>query len=285
MPTLSDLKTPRKNTWCPGCGNFSIYNAVTSVMSKLDIPADQYMIVSGIGCHGKIMNYINVNAFHGIHGRVLPIATGIHLTNPSLNVIGFSGDADCCDEGWGHFVHAIRRNLNMTLLTHDNKILGLTTGQTSALSPQGFKTKTTPHGSIAPPINHLAHALQANGTFVARGFSGDLSHLQNLLIQAINHKGFSLIDILQPCVTFNKFNTFSWYRDRVYRLEETDYEPNNRETAIAKTMEWGDKIPIGLFYQGNRPIYRDDYTHLENVPLYNIPDKGFSIQQHLKELG
>ncbi|MCK5345817.1 MAG: 2-oxoacid:ferredoxin oxidoreductase subunit beta, partial [Candidatus Heimdallarchaeota archaeon] len=159
MISLDDLKTPVKNSWCPGCGNFGILSAVTRAITKLEYDREDYVLVAGIGCSGKIMNYINVNAIHGIHGRVIPFSTGIALSNPRLKVIGHSGDADCYEEGWNHFSHALRRNVNMTLIVHENKVLGLTTGQTTSTSDQGFKSKTTPRGSFSPAFNPIAQAI------------------------------------------------------------------------------------------------------------------------------
>ena len=187
MATLQDLKTLKKITWCPGCGNFSILSAFKNALLELGLEREQVTIVSGIGCHGKMVNYVNVNGFHGIHGRVLPLASGIKLANPELFVIGFAGDADQYDEGWDHFGHTVRRNIDMTLIVHDNQVLGLTTGQTTSTSLEGFRTKSTPFGSVVRPLNPVATALVCHGTFVARGFAGDPKHLQSLIVEAIKH--------------------------------------------------------------------------------------------------
>ncbi|NIP66980.1 2-oxoacid:ferredoxin oxidoreductase subunit beta, partial [Candidatus Bathyarchaeota archaeon] len=211
MVTLADLKTPKGNTWCPRCGNFGILMAFKKALVQLDLRRDQVVLVSGIGCHGKMVNYVNVNGFHGIHGRVLPLASGIKLTNPNLTVVGFAGDADQYDEGWGHFTHAIRRNIDMNLIVHNNMVLGLTTGQATSTSQKDFETKSTPFGVIPPMLNPVAHALVSNGTFVARGFSGDMLHLTELMVEAIKHRGFALLDVFQPCVTFNYLNTYDWF--------------------------------------------------------------------------
>ncbi|MHA1838803.1 MAG: thiamine pyrophosphate-dependent enzyme [Candidatus Ranarchaeia archaeon] len=284
MVNLSDLKTPVKNTWCPGCGNFGIYSAVTRAITKLGFEREEYVIVSGIGCHGKIMNYINVNAVHGIHGRVLPFATGLALANPNLKVIGHAGDADCYDEGWEHFTHALRRNIDMTLIVHDNKVLGLTTGQTTSTSELGFKSKSTPYGATLPPLNPIAQAIISDGTFIARGFSGDMAHLQGLVIQAIRHKGLGFIDVLQPCATFNYINTFQWYRQRVYRLEDTDHDFTSKDEALKRSYEWGDKIPIGVFYKKERPTYRDAYTKLSGVSLHELALENIDLKPLYKKL-
>ena len=267
MISLQELNTPHKNTWCPGCGNFGILSAFRNALVESGLEREQIVIVSGIGCHGKMSDYVNVNTFHGIHGRVLPIATGIKLANSELTVVGFSGDADCYDEGWDHFCHAVRRNMDLTLIVHNNMILGLTTGQTTATSQTGFKTKSTPFGSIAAPLNPIAHALVSDGTFVARGFAGDPKHLTSLILEALRHRGFNYIDVFQPCVTFNYLNTYEWFRKRVYKLEETGHDASDRKKALEKSFEWGDRIPIGIFYKEERPTFHDGLPHLKGTPL------------------
>jgi len=284
MVTIKDLNTPKKNTWCPGCGNFGILSAFKGALVELGYEREQVVMVSGIGCHGKINDYVNVNGFHGIHGRVLPLATGIKLANPDLTVIGFSGDSDCYDEGWDHFCHAIRRNIDITLIVHNNMILGLTTGQATSTSMPGFKTKSTPFGAIPPALNPLAHALVAHGTFVARGFTGDPKHLQSLIVEAVRHRGFGYIDVFQPCVTFNYLNTYDWFRKRVYKLQDEGHDVTSREKALEKSFEWGDRIPVGIFYKEERPTYRDNLTHIKNTPLTKVPIDDVNINSLLEEM-
>lgn len=278
------MKTAQKITWCPGCGNFGILSAFKDALVELGLERENVVIVTGIGCHGKIVDYLNVNGFHGLHGRVLPVATAIKLANPDLEVIGFSGDADCYDEGWDHFCHAVRRNMDVTVIVHDNMVLGLTTGQTTATSQKGFKSKSTPFGSVIPPLNPLAHALAANGTFVARGFAGDTKHLQKLMVEAIKHKGFGYIDVFQPCVSFNYVNTWDFYRQRVYKLEETEHDVRDKQKALEKSSEWGEKIPIGVFYKEERPTYRDSLPHVKDVPLTKLPIDDVDIDQILSRM-
>jgi len=282
--TLEDLKTPKKNTWCPGCGNFGILMAFKKALIELGMEREEVVLVSGIGCHGKMVNYVNINGFHGIHGRVLPLAQGIKLANPNLTVVGFAGDADQYNEGWGHFAHAVRNNINMTLIVHDNMVLGLTTGQATSTSQQGFKSKSTPFGVIPPMLNPLAHALVSNGTFVARGFSGDMFHLKNLIMEAIKHRGFAFIDVFQPCVTFNYLNTYDWFRQRVYKLEEDGHDVTDRKKALEKAFEWGDRIPIGIFYNKERPTYHDNLPHVKDVPLTKLPTENVDITSTLNEM-
>jgi len=278
------LNTPAKNTWCPGCGNFGILSALKGALVEVGIEREQVVAVSGIGCHGKISDYLNVNTFHGIHGRVLPLATGIKLANPALAVFGFSGDADCYDEGWDHFCHAVRRNIDVTLIVHNNMILRLTTGQTTATSQTGFRTKSTPFGSAVPPLNPIAHALVSNGSFVARGFAGDPKHLQSLIVQAARHRGFNYIDIFQPCVTFNYLNTFEWFRQRVYKLEEARHDVSDRQKALEKSLEWGDRIPIGVFYEDDRPTFRDNLPQVRGIPLTKLQIEDVDISRVIESM-
>ena len=284
MVTLEDLKTPKTNTWCPGCGNFGILMALKKALIELGLKREDAVLVSGIGCHGKIVNYVNINGFHGIHGRVLPTATGIKLSNPKLTVVGCSGDADQYSEGWGHFVHAIRRNIDMTLIVHDNMVFGLTTGQATSTSQQGYKSKSTPFGVIPPMLNPLAHALVSDATFVARGFSGDMFHLKGLIVEAIKHRGFALVDVFQPCVSFNYLNTYDWFTKRVYKLEEENHDVTDRKKALEKALEWGDRIPIGILYNKERPTYQDGISYLNDVNLTRLPKENVDITATMKEM-
>jgi 2-oxoglutarate ferredoxin oxidoreductase subunit beta len=284
MVLLKDLNTSSHVTWCPGCGNFGILSAFKGALIELGLEKEQVVAVSGIGCHGKISDYVNVNTFHGIHGRVLPLATGIKLANPILAVFGFSGDADCYDEGWDHFCHAVRRNIDVTLIVHNNMILGLTTGQTTATSQTGFRTKSTPFGSMVPPLNPIAHALVSNGSFVARGFAGDPKHLQSLIVQAARHRGFNYIDVFQPCVTFNYLNTFDWFRQKIYKLEEVGHDVSDRQKALEKSFEWGDRIPIGIFYKDERPTFRDNLPQVKEMPLTKLPIEAVDISRVIESM-
>ena len=264
MNTIN-LDTYAQNTWCPGCGNFGILSAFKSTLKELvssdEIKLENVVISAGIGCHAKIMDYVKVNSFYSIHGRVPPTLTGIKLSNSSLKVIGFAGDGDAYAEGISHLIHAAKRNSDIKMIIHDNQVFALTTGQFTPTTPEGLKTKTSPKGSIERPINPLTLMLVSGATFVARGFSGNVEHLKNLMKEAIRHKGFAIIDVLMPCVTFN--NTFQFYKERVYDLNETEHDKKDFNSALSKANEWGDKIPIGIFYNTEKKTFEESI--LENL--------------------
>jgi 2-oxoglutarate ferredoxin oxidoreductase subunit beta len=265
--TMKDLETGAANTWCPGCGNFAILMTVKQAIIQLGLRPEEVVAVSGIGCHGKITDYLKVNALHVIHGRVLPAATAIKVANHGLTVLGFAGDGDAFNIGMGHFPHATRRNVNITYIVHDNLIYGLTTGQTSPTSRQGFVTKTSPRGSPEPSVNPLAQALTGNASFVARTFAGEPKQMTEVLKQAIRHKGFALVDVLQPCVSFNRVNTYDFYKQRVYKLENESHDAGDFNAAYRRALEWGDRIPIGVFYVEDRPTFEDSFPALLEGPL------------------
>ncbi|MFA5014078.1 MAG: 2-oxoacid:ferredoxin oxidoreductase subunit beta [Actinomycetota bacterium] len=262
-----DFNTERKPTWCLGCGNYGIWNSLKKTFVKLKLMPHEILIVYGIGCSGNGTNFIRTYAFHSLHGRALPVATGAKLANHKLNVLIMGGDGDGVGIGGNHFIHTCRRNIDMTYILHNNKVYGLTTGQTAPTSDRGFKTKSTPSGVLEIPVNPISLALICGATFVARGFSGDTGHLLDITKKAIKHKGFSFIEVLQPCVTFNKINTYDFYRDRIYKLEELkDYDRSNLNEAIKKSME-EEKMPIGIFYEIDRPTYEDGLKQIERKPL------------------
>lgn len=269
--SIKPFDTPATNTWCPGCGNFAILMTVKQALAELEFPREDVVAVTGIGCHGKFTDYINVNGIHTIHGRVLPVATGIKVANPNLTVIGFAGDGDAFNIGMGHFSHAARRNVNLTYVVHDNLIYGLTTGQTSPTSKQGFVTKTTPRGELSIAINPLTQALTSHASFVSRIFAGEPKHMKEVLTKAIEHDGFALVDVLQPCVTFNHVNTYQFYKERVYKLEDEDHDSSNWELAYTRSEEWGEQIPIGVFYREDRPVYEKNFPALEEGVLVDKP--------------
>jgi len=274
MVSLEDYKGG-ETTWCPGCGNFSILKAVKTALVKLGKSPHEVLIVSGIGQSGKFPHYMTCNTFNSLHGRTIPPATGAKAANHELTVLAVGGDGDTYGEGGNHFIHGIRRNPDITMIVHNNQIYGLTKGQASPTSDRGMKTKVQSHGVFETPLNPLALAVSLDCGFVARGFSGDVSHLTDLISKAISHQGFSLVDVLQPCVTFNKLNTFKWYKQRVYKLSETDYTTGSRINAFEKSLEWGDKIPIGVFYEKTGPSFEDNIPLLTRGPLVKqnpVPD-------------
>jgi 2-oxoglutarate ferredoxin oxidoreductase subunit beta len=286
MLELKDYKTKVHNDWCPGCGDFGILNAVQMTLYELKLEPDQVMIFSGIGCSGKTPHFVNTYGFHTLHGRSLPIATGAKLANNSLTVVALGGDGDGYGIGAGHFVNAGRRNLDFTYVVHDNQVYGLTKGQASPTLQKGLRTKSMPSPAIVEGINPLATAISAGYTFVARSYSLDVRHLKETLKAAILHRGSALVDVLQTCPTYNDINTKEWYAGgdltpkalRLYKLEDTGYDgnvkdPNNTNEinekkiqAIARSFEWGEKIPIGVFYRLQEPTYEDMIAN--SMPTY-----------------
>jgi 2-oxoglutarate ferredoxin oxidoreductase subunit beta len=270
MVTLKDY-TGITPAWCPGCGNFGILKAVNEALVELAVEPYQVLIVSGIGQAGKFPHYTRCNTLNELHGRALPAAIGAKLANPELLVIAVGGDGDGYGEGGNHFLYSMRRNHDITYLVHNNQVYGLTKGQASPTSDAGFVTKTTPEGA-GPAINPLAVAIAAGATFVARGFAGDIKHLSGLVMQGINHEGFALIDILQPCVSFNHRNTCAWYKERVYHLEEdAGYDPGNMVAAFEKAQEWEEKIPLGVIYKKESLSFEERRQATKKHPLVKLP--------------
>ncbi len=278
---LECFHTKENPTWCPGCGNHLILSALKKALTKMDLDPTQVVVVSGIGCSSGLPHWIETYGFHSIHGRAVPVATGVKLVNHDLNVFVVSGDGDGYGIGLNHLIHAMRRNLDITYLGHDNQIYGLTLGQTSPTSERGAKTVSTPHGSIETPINPLALGLASGATFIARGYAGKTAHLADLIVKGTEHKGFALIDIFQPCVTLNKVNTFEFFNKRVYEL--TEHNPADFNNAFSKSFEWGEKIPIGLFYQTKRDTYSEDLPQLKETPLVKQKINNVDISSVLEK--
>jgi len=271
MPTLNDLATGCSPTWCPGCGDLAIWGAFKNAAVSQGWDNTNTCLVAGIGCHGHLLNFTKITSFESLHGRAIPVATGIKLANHKLNVFVFTGDGDCLAEGGNHFIHACRRNHNLTVVIHDNAIYGLTTGQTSPRSPRGYKSKSTPQGNPDYPLNPLTLAIASGATFIARGYAGDIAGTAKLIIQANAHQGLAVLDILQPCVTFNKEYSHTFYQQNVYPLS-TDHDPRNKELAFKKALEWGEKqIPLGVFYQVDEPSYESEVPQIKDQTLIDIP--------------
>ncbi|WP_284639214.1 2-oxoacid:ferredoxin oxidoreductase subunit beta [Paenibacillus silviterrae] len=268
MATLKDFRNNIKPNWCPGCGDFSVQAAIQRAAANVGLEPEQLAVVSGIGCSGRISGYINAYGFHGVHGRSLPIAQGLKMANRELTVLAAGGDGDGFAIGMGHTVHAIRRNIDITYIVMDNQIYGLTKGQTSPRSAEGFKTKSTPSGSIESALSPLEVALAAGATFIAQSFSSNLKQLTSLIEQGMQHKGFSFINVFSPCVTFNKVNTYEWFKENIVDLEETpDYDPSNRVMAMNKIMETNSLV-TGLIYQDkSKKSYEDMVTGFKEEGL------------------
>jgi 2-oxoglutarate ferredoxin oxidoreductase subunit beta len=273
-----------ETAWCPGCGNFSILSCLKKALEELGKDPHEVLMAAGIGQAAKTPQYISANTFCGLHGRSLPAATAAKIANEGLTVVVNTGDGDSYGEGGNHFIHAIRRNVNIAHFVHDNQIYGLTKGQSSPTTATGQLTNAQVDGNLNQPLNPVLMAIAAGAGFVARSFSGDPNHLIAMMKEAISHKGYALVDIFQPCVSFNKVNTFSWYKDRVYHLEE-DYDPSDKAKAIIRSMEFGDRIPMGILYREDRPDYHDMNKVLAGKePLVDQIQDPKVLEELLKEL-
>jgi len=239
---------------------------LNKALTEMDTEPHRVLLVSGIGQAGKLPHYTRGNVFNSLHGRPIPPAIGAKIANSELIVIAVSGDGDAYGEGGNHFLHAARRNHDITYLVHNNQVYGLTKGQASPTSDVGFVTKTTPYGAVNP-VNPIALGIVGGASFVARGYAGDTDHLAGLIKKGIAHRGFALIDILQPCVSFNHKNTYQWYKERVYKLEDEKHDSKDRKAALEKALEWGERIPTGVIYEADLPVYEDHLPALSKTPL------------------
>lgn len=272
MTKIIDLQTPCNPTWCPTCGNFGIWGAFKSAAVLNGWDNTNTVLTAGIGCHSHILNFIKLTSFEGLHGRAIPVATGIKIARPNLNVFVFTGDGDCLAEGGNHFLHACRRNHDLTVILHDNAVYGLTTGQTSPTSPHDFKSKSTPLGNLDQPISPVALAIAAGATFVARGYAPDIPHLTELITLANSHKGLAIIDVLQPCMSFNHIYTHQYYQTNTYYLDK-GHDVKNKQAAFQKSLEWGEKqIPLGIFYQVEKPSYEEQLPKMDQKNLTNMEE-------------
>jgi 2-oxoglutarate/2-oxoacid ferredoxin oxidoreductase subunit beta len=280
MATFKDFRNSVKPNWCPGCGDFSVQAAIQRAAANVGLEPHELAVISGIGCSGRISGYINSYGFHGIHGRALPIAQGVKMANRDLTVIASGGDGDGFAIGMGHTVHAIRRNIDITYIVMDNQIYGLTKGQTSPRSDVGFKTKSTPQGSVESALSIMELALTAGATFVAQSFSSDLKELTSLIEQGIQHKGFSLINVFSPCVTYNKVNTYDWFKENLTSLSSIEgYDPSNRNMAMQTLMDKKGLV-TGLIYQNKEQKSYQELAHgYSETPLVHadlkLPEEQF----------
>ena len=263
-----DFATATPSWWCPGCGDYGVLSALKQALAELGKQPKDVAFVSGIGCSGKISGYLHSYAFHGVHGRALPVATAVKLANRDLTVIAAGGDGDGYAIGAGHFLHAVRRNPKLAYIVMDNQTYGLTKGQSSPTSQTGYVTGTSPQGNPDAPINGLSVALAAGGTFLARGFSANPKHLVALMKAAIEHDGFAIVEVMSPCVTYNKINTYAWFKENVEYLGD-DYDPSDKRRAFDALTGDG-KIPLGLIYREHRPTL-ETLAHLGETPIVALP--------------
>ncbi|OGY88040.1 MAG: 2-oxoacid ferredoxin oxidoreductase [Candidatus Kerfeldbacteria bacterium RIFOXYA2_FULL_38_24] len=283
--SLANLQAQEKITWCPGCGNYGILMAVKKALVALNRPSYETCLVTGVGCSGKFNHFVKTYSFESLHGRSLPVASGICLANHELNVVAVGGDGDGYGIGLNHFLHTMRRNLNFTYIVHNNQIYGLTTGQYSPTTAKGTISASSPFGALEEPVNPIKLALASNAaSFVARGFAGDIKQLTNLVTQAMQHRGFSFIDVLQPCVTFNKINTYEFFKKRVYKLEDDkSYDKTNKKQAEERCLEWDKRIATGVYFQADLPIYEDALPALATTPLVKQDIKNIDISASCEE--
>ena len=282
--TARDFKGPVDPDWCPGCGDFGVLNSLQRAVAGLGLQPHQILTISGIGCSSNLPGYFNSYGMHTLHGRSLAVATGAKLANHELTVIVTGGDGDGYGIGGNHFTHTARRNIDLTYIVMNNQIYGLTTGQISPTSRDGMKTKSTPFGSVEMPVNPLTSAIMNGATFVARGYSGDVRHLTSLMQQAIEHKGFALVDVFSPCVTFNLDNTHNFFKDRVVKLEDEEHNAGDWKLACEKAMVWGDTIYTGVFFRqpetpslNRREPVLDDGGPLAFRPLGLTPEQAQAL--------
>ncbi|HLC44259.1 MAG TPA: 2-oxoacid:ferredoxin oxidoreductase subunit beta [Patescibacteria group bacterium] len=279
-----DFNSEHFPTWCPGCGDFGIWASLKNALVKLNLPPHRVVLVFGIGCSGNFSSFVKGNVFHSLHGRALPAAIGAKLANHELDVIVIGGDGDGFAEGLNHFIQTVRSNINITYVVHDNHVYSLTVGQASPTSMKGFKGKAHPEGAFEYQLNPISLAITSGGTFVARGFAGDIPHLSDLIVQGVKHRGFSFIDVMQPCPTFNPELSYDWYRQRIYKLETTGYMPDNHFKAWEISQQpFDEKIPLGVFYREERDILEDHFPQLSRAPLVKHDLSKIDITSLLEE--
>jgi 2-oxoglutarate ferredoxin oxidoreductase subunit beta len=286
MVELKDFANANRPTWCPGCGNFGMFEALKRALAQLGWEKSEFTMFWGIGCHGNGADFHDVQGMHALHGRSLPPATGFALTRPDQKVIVEMGDGDGYGIGLGHYIHSVRRNIDLTVIAHDNQIYGLTTGQASPTTDHLMKTVSTPSGVLEQPVNPIGLALAEGATFVARGFAGDIEHLTGLYVQALTHRGFAIVDVFQPCVTWNKINTFKWFRERVYKLEDEGWDTSDRDAALQMSMStFHDlsctldecRVPIGVYFKNS-----DVATYADGVDAAQRP--GFLASKEPRDV-
>ncbi|WP_460415416.1 2-oxoacid:ferredoxin oxidoreductase subunit beta [Planifilum fimeticola] len=270
MATIKDFRTNNRPTWCPGCGDYAVLSSLQKACADLGLAPEEVVLVSGIGCSGKISQHFGSYGFHSLHGRALPTATGVKLANQDLTVIAAGGDGDGYGIGMGHFVHAVRRNIDLTYIVMDNHIYGLTTGQLSPTSERGFKSKTSPQGSAEEPVKAVETAIVNGASFVAQAFSGDVKQMARLFEEAIRHRGFALVNCFSPCVTFNKVNTYDWFKETLVNLDEReDYDPTDREGAL-RLLHETKGVVTGVLYKQERPVFHEEMIGASEVATAKV---------------
>ena len=277
------IETYAKNTWCPGCGNFGIISAFKKAIENEDL--EKLTIVTGIGCHGKMFDYLNLSGFYALHGRPIATAVGIKFGNPELKVVVFAGDGDTYNEGISHLIHAANSNIDIKVFVHNNQVFALTVGQPTSTSEKGFIGKLKPLGKVGYPLNPIFLALASGATFVARAFAYDISHLTFIMEEALNHKGFAFVDILQPCISFHDPSQF--IRKHSYKLEEENHDFTNFKAAIEKALEWNynynpnSKIPLGIFYKVEKETIQDLIPHSKQA--WHKIQRNVKLEEIIKE--
>lgn len=252
--------------WCPGCGDFGIWAALKAAMAQLNIAPHEVTLVYGVGCHGHMVNFMRAYGFEGLHGRPIPVAVGAKIANHTQHVIVVAGDGDSYGEGLNHLLAAMRGNHDITVIIHNNGVYGLTTGQSSPTATKGYQSKSTPEGVIETALNPLALAVISGATLVSRGFAGDIGQLTDLIMESINHKGFALVDALQPCVTFNKTNTYQWYRERIVKLQDISHDFEDIKEALKISLQ-EEPIGTGIIYKTLKSTYESELRQLDKGTL------------------
>jgi len=280
MVTRQDFDIPVSPTWCRGCGNYGILNAIKMALAEQEMAPHQVVLFSGIGCGSKLPDYMTINGYHSIHGRPVAVATGARLANHGLKIMTVHGDGAGYGMGLSHLAHAARRNIGLLDVVQNNRVYGLTKGQYSPTSDPGMRTPTSPFGALDRPVPPLALAISMGATFVARGYAGELRHLVWILGQALHHRGYALVDVLQPCVTFNRPSAYDFYNPRVYKLDDVGHDPADKEAAWKLSYEWGERIPLGIFYRTEEvPAYEELEPTLQAGPLVERPVVKLSAEQ------
>lgn len=276
--TVANLTTKESPSWCANCGDFTILSTLKMAIAELNLAPENVLIISGIGCGSKTPHFVNVYGFEGLHGRALAVATGAKLVNPNLHVIVITGDGDGYGIGGNHFLHTLRRNINVTHIVQNNEVYGLTKGQYSPTSKKGMVTPSSPHGALEEPINPMSVAIAQGATYVARGFAMDINHLKKLFVDAITHKGYALIDVFQGCPTYNKKNTLEWYKENLIKIDDS-HDPKDKMKAMKLALDANGKYPIGLYYLENRPTYESILPQLQMGPVIHMDIRNVDVSK------